>query len=318
MPANHAMHLPVISMMLLMGLLASCAELDSDPPVDAGPDGSTFPVVAVACTNNRNEETGIENWELEVSTTPVESGKPFTATLRGIALFDENFLDIMQDLFPGGVEEINLVDLKATVHVREGATGEDVVLEPEENDYQCGDSFGPPCDHANDLPSVPGRVGNVGNTDCQDPEGPTNPCGRFIRLPISTECEPDGICDEHRKLGPPTFQCERNRFCITGGLRLPLQAQTREYTAGAQGEVLFGWDDQSTGATIQQGGEYDGTWILPPAVYEEPIASIGARVTVRNIPAALECTMGVDSGLTTPSQLLISSPTPNEALIKIP
>ena len=62
-----------------------------------------------------------------VSAEP-RSGEPFTATLGGIAAFDEAFLDAAQTGIAGGVETVNLVELNATVHVRSGTTGDDDVV----------------------------------------------------------------------------------------------------------------------------------------------------------------------------------------------
>jgi len=256
-----------------------------------------------------------------VSPEPIESGQPFTATLGGTALFDESFLDAAQDAFAGGVKEVDMVEFKATVHVRSGATGDDVVLELEPIPYQCFRSR-TACDPVNDvLADPPKPPGLRGNTECE-PVSDANPCGRFIALPISSDCEPGGLCDDLGKIGPAS-QCDNNRFCITGGLPLALQEATGRYTADIdKTEVLFGWDDQGTGATLQEGGPDDGTWILPPAIYAAPTGPNGFRATVRGLPGALECTMGVncaDPDLGTRCfDPLLSSPTPNEALVSFP
>jgi hypothetical protein len=290
--------------MLAMEPLSGCANI--------APDGEDWPIVTVACMNNQDETVvSILDWQLLVSVAkPIESGERFSATLDGVALFDEAFLDDAQPFFAGGVKEIDLVDLNATVHVRSGTTGDDdVVLTVEAIPYQC-ERVRTSCDPANDLPSVPGRRGN---TDCQ-PESATNPCGRFLLLPISSNCDPGGLCASLGKTGPDS-QCELNAFCITGDLRIQLEEARGQYTASTQGDVFFGWDDESTGATIQQGGPNDGTWNLPAAVYENPTGPNGLRLTVGGIPVALECTMGVGS---TDAPDFLSSPSPDSALVRLP
>jgi len=292
-----------------------CASLGSGSGT-GGTGGSGLPGLTLACMTYPGENLGLLDWELFVSTGPIESGEPFTATLGGFAVFPESALDNAQTLFPDGVKEVNYVELNATVHVRSGATGDDVILKVEPTiPYKC--SVGrSACDPANDLEGVPGLRGNTG---CQ-PESAANPCGRFSLLPLSTDCSPGGICADRGKTGPAS-QCDLNGFCVTGSLRFRLQEATGRYTASAQGEVLFGWDDQSTGATVQEGGPNNGTWILPPAVYEEPTGPTGLRLTVGGLPLATECTMGVacmdpDLGIDCPAGLM--SPTPDSALISFP
>jgi hypothetical protein len=77
-------------------------------------------------------------------------------------------------------------------------------------------------------------------------------------------------------------------------------------------EVLFGWDDASTGATLAG----DGSWALPPVLFEDPIVSNGIRADIGGLSVGFECTMGVDSdgifGVGVPDE---SSPTPNLLLI---
>jgi len=301
--------------LLLIVPFVGCAEFD---PADDGP-ATEFDVVRVACRTDVDKTfVSILDWELGVSAEPIEAGKPFSATLDGVALFPEWFLDDGQELIPGGVEEVNLVEFSATVHVRSGALGTDVILESEPIPYSC--SFDKrACDPANDVLGDPPKApGLRGNTDCE-PVSAANPCGRFIRLPISNDCTPGGVCAEKDKLG----QCDLNEFCIIEDLRFPLQEAHGQYTANVRGDVLFGWDDESTGATVRDDPEDPnfGTWILPPAVYEEPLGPIGIRLTVGNFPVAVECTMGVDCkdpDLGTGCQDFVSSPTPDQALISLP
>jgi hypothetical protein len=291
--------------------VASCAAVDPGE-TENEPNAK---VITVACADNVTPQIGVLDWRLEV--TPMQSirgGEPFVATLDGTATFSEGYLDAAQVALPGGVEEINMVDVKATVHVRSGATGADVMLTPEEVPYECNVSR-TPCDPANDLPGVPGARGN---TDCQ-PESQINPCGRFIRLPTSSDCGDDGPCAALGKTGPGS-QCELNGFCVIGELLVPLEEASGRYFADEDGDVLFGWAEESTGATVRESGPNAGTWILPEAVYEEPVGPIGTRTTVVGFPVATECTMGVDSRgpLGVDSLDFLSSATPDSALLSFP
>jgi len=311
-------------MSLMAGTLGACASLDATPPVDGGTGGTGLPPVTVACTNDVTPDISLLDWELGVSADPIKSGEPFTATLDGFAVFGEAFLDAAQDSFPGlGVREVNVVELNATVLVRTGASGSVVVLtlDPTELPYQCERSK-TACDPEHDvLGDPPDPPGLRANTDCE-PVSVANVCGRFVDLPISMECDPDGTCDKKGKAVTPDSQCEVNGFCVTDGVKLPLQAvPAAQYTASDQEKVLFGWDDQNTGATeLEEGGPDDGTWILPPAVYDKPAGPNGIRVTVRGAPVALECTMGVDcmGDLGTGCVSALSSPTPDSALVALP
>jgi hypothetical protein len=288
--------------------LVGCVEVVT-PPID--PNSR---VITVACADSATPDIGVLDWELSVVPEPIVSGKPFSATLDGVAVFSEVYLDAAQSVFPGGVQEANLVNLHATVHVRSGAVGPDVLLTVEEIPHVCSVDR-TACDPTNDLPSVPGARGN---SDCQ-PENQLNPCGRFVRLPISTDCAADGVCATVSKTGPGS-QCELNGFCITGGARLPLEEASGQYMANAEGDVLFGWADKSTGATVQASGPNEGTWILPEAIYEEPLGPNGVRITIGGIAAATECAMGVHSKgpLGVDSLDFLSSPTPDSALMSFP
>jgi hypothetical protein len=275
-------------LLIVLSMVASsagCAQVGACPEGEVMVDGDCVPdgptttkTISVGCRNSLTEALSILDWDLTVSTLAIESGKPFLAALEGVAVFDESFLDSAQDSLPGGVEEVNLVALNATVQVRSGATGDDVILSVEEVPYRC-DEDRAACDPANDLPSVPGARGN---TDCI-PENDFNPCGRFIRLPTSSDCE---LCASLGKSG----QCSNNGFCITGDLRLDLERESREYTADSQGNVLFGWAE---GAAIEE---------MP--VFEDPIGPVGFRLGVGAVPVALECVMPLE----TPPSALIALP----------
>jgi hypothetical protein len=267
------------------------------------PGSEALPIL---CRNSIESSIGLLAWELEVIPDAIESGSPFSAQLGGVMVFGEDFLDSGQELVPGGVREVNLVDVRATVHVRSGAIGDDVSLEVEPIPYRCAAGRAL-CDPANDLEGAPGLRGN---TDCE-PVGPTNACGRYILLPISTDCEPRGLCVLRGK----SEQCALNGFCITGDLRVDLQSAIGQYVADAEGEVLFGWDDQSTGAMLEPEGSEEATWTLPPAVYAEPTGPVGLRLVIAGFPVALECTMGIFDVDRIPPQPV---PAPDAALISFP
>jgi len=274
----------------------------------------------IACNNNQNDTPLAMRWELRVNPEPIVSSQPSTATLDGVAVFEEAILDEGMEVL--ALEDFNLVDLRATVHVRSGATGEDVTLFPDPAlyEYEC-DFDGRPCNPGNDLPSVPGQRGN---TDCH-PEEKTNPCGRFIPVPSSFDCDPGGVCSGLGKTG----QCERHGFCITGGVQFELQEDTGHYTAASEGKVLFGWDDVGTCATLQEEGPNTGTWNLcslyreedplGQQAYEEDSGPISVRATFRGIPLAIECTMAVNcKDFDVGCRDSLPSPTPESELISFP
>ena len=243
-------------------------------------------------------------FELAAAPERIDASGAFAADLGGEAVVPEGLLDSLQLTILGGATRLDLIDARATVHVRNGASGDDVRLEVESIPFRCK------IDDA--ICGVPGKRGN---TDCA-PVGATNPCGRFVSIPTSDDCIPGGVCGMlDGGTGTKVVQCEANGFCVTGELRLPLQSRVGSYTAAASGDVLFGWDDASTGATVAG----DGTWDLPPAVFEAPVVSNGLRISVEGLSVALECTMGVDSGgpdgVGVPGR---SSPTPDAALLTFP
>jgi hypothetical protein len=241
----------------------------------------------------------------------IESGQPFGATLDGVVVFPESYMELGFAFFRDAPTEGNLVELQATVRVREGADGPAVVLRPDKSiAYRCS-SGRQACHPDNDLPSVPGHRGN---TDC----GETNPCGRFIDMPVDSDCSPGGVCAELGKTGPGS-QCDKFDLCITGDLRIELEAVGEIYTPDAAGAVRFGWDD--THLRTREGGDNDGTWIMPKPNYEDPTGPIGVRATFFGEDIAFECVMGVDCsdpilGVGCAGQY--SSPSPNSELISFP
>jgi len=258
---------------------AGCAETGACPAGEVRMDGDcvslSSKIIPVGCRNSFPGGTSLLDWELTVSPTRIESGEPFAATLDGVAVFNEFFVDAAQTVYPGGFQEVNLFDLNATVHVRSGATGDDVSLTlPESIPYECVLSR-TECDPSNDLPGV---LGDRGNTDCE-PEADSNPCGRSVLVPTSTDCAPGGVCADLGKTGPGS-PCSDNGFCVTGDLRIELGKASSDYTADSEGEVLFGWADERSGATIDE---------MP--VFEDPTGPIGIRFGIGTFLVAFECTM---------------------------
>lgn len=277
------------------------------PPCDVSAPECTK-AITLGCTNNVTADVSILPVELTVTPDPVIGGSTVAVNYDGAWEFPEVYLDGAQPLAPGGVTIVDVVDLQATVHVRSGATGADVTLIPEPIPYACTLDTGVSCDPANDQPSIPGLRPN---TDCV-PTGTFNPCGRFVSVPTSIDCGPGGLCET---LGLDKFsQCAANGFCVTGPLSIPLEDVDTSINTDVSGAVLFGWDDQSTGATVNP----DGTWSLPFSLYTDPLGPNGLKVVQAGLAVSLECTMGVasDGPLGTlppvPDQ---ASPTPDSALI---
>ncbi len=278
-----------------------CTFVPIDPPAQTRS-------LTLACTNSVTPQLSFLSFDLTVDPTPVVSSTTLTVDFDGVAELSEAFLDTAQSAVVGGVDKANLLDLQATTHLRAGGGGADVTLLSEPIAFTC-EFDGAPCDPVNDSPSIPGARAN---SDCV-PTGAFNPCGRFVDVPTSADCAPGGICDGLGKLGS---QCTLNGFCVTGPLQLPLAAATQPYLAAASGNIRFGWDDASTGATL----DVDGTWILPAAVFNDPTGPNGIRVNAGGLAVALECTMAVDSNDPVHGVGVVgkSSPTPDSLLVNFP
>jgi hypothetical protein len=275
-----------------------------DPP-------ATTQTITLGCTSDVTTDVSIVPFGLTVDPDGVESSSPVTATLDGVAELPEAVLDLAQTAM-GGVQEVNIIDLAATVQLRSGGAGAAVTLGLDAVPYVCRADLVTSCDPANDD-SV-GAPGNRGNSDCvPTPTDPTNPCGRFLSVPTSFNCLDGGTCDMAGKM----TQCVDNGFCVSGPLPLPLAAVSgASYTADPAGTMLFGWDDVTTGATLNP----DGTYALPPAVFLDPIGANGIRVNLGGLSAAIECTMAVDAndpvhGVGVPGE---ASPSPDAVLLGFP
>jgi len=336
-------------MSAVLVLLVGCSDFDcpdgqarADGMCRPDTDGSLEPktrTIWVSCSNNLIDVTpanvqfqSLLPWELtvDVGSGPILGGEPFGATFSAVAGFDEYFLYAAQGI-AGGVSRAELIDLRATVHVRRGVTdGEDVTLGYAEIPWTCRydrngqeepDGDFPACSAENDKldGSNDDCIGLGGQTD------PQNVCGRFVKIPTSSDCEPGGECERRGDPWPqsisPLEQCEMNGFCVIGPVEVPLTGALDGYVAADSGHVLFGWDDVSTGARVDQSyGRNDGVWILPEAVFEDPPGPNGMRWRIGDVEVAMECTMGVGSwgpfGVRSWNNM--TSPAPDHALISFP
>jgi hypothetical protein len=256
----------------------------------------------VGCTNNITTDVTILPWILNASPSAIVSGQPVTVDYGGALVFAEAFID--QSLAAvAGLGMIELVDAVATAVPRAGLTGPAVALSAAPVPLTCGSgaNVGLPCITAADCP----------------PGAPFVVCGQFIPIPII-----DGAADACAACNAinatKAAQCAINGYCVApGGLSIPLQSATETYTADASGQVLIGFDDLSTGATVAANGTYN----LPAASFPAPATPNGARVIAEFLQIALQCTMAVDSGgpdgpvPPVPDQ---ASPTPDSRLLQFP
>jgi len=226
-----------------------------------GPGNGGEVTVTLGCTNSVSEDISILEWILSVEPEgAVEPGEEFTAEVGGVAFFGESFLDGALDIITD-LKRVALLELAGTVQVRSGGTGDAVVLGPGDIPFTCalpgGDGEAVSCDPANDID--PGQP-LLGNTECI-PSGAINPCLQYFDLPISDDCSDGGVCDmlgknEGEDAGSPGDQCARSGFCITDPLPLPLGSETGTYTAANDAsEMIFGWDDENTGAEVKEVGK---------------------------------------------------------------
>jgi hypothetical protein len=273
--------------------------------------------ITVGCSNNVTGDVSILTFTMDVGPMlGVQPGLPFSAPLDGVGAFTESFLDAAQAVVPGGVRSAQVIGadgVAATVAVRSGATGADVVLGPDFTtlDNRC-DLTGSACDPVNDVP------GN-GNTDCI-PQGTFNNClTGFADVPVQNGTPnsaggctqpapsvpvPDCNCTACDALdatgcrpGDPDVpcvkgdQCTANGFCVTGDLPLALTSGVGNYTAGSSGStMLFGWFDGLAPPVAP------ALLPLPAAVFSNPAAPMGIRVSAGGLFVALQCLQAVDSG----------------------
>lgn len=217
----------------------------------------------------------------------------FTVDFDGKAVFSEFFLDALHVVVPGGAETMEIVELAATVQIRSGATGPDVLLG---------------IDPAAVVPGLtsfcnfpPDQTCTV-DGDCTVP--PCEPPVIIADVPNSTDCSPGGVCDT---LGTNASQCLPNGFCVVSGdLFLPLLEDSGTFTADASGEVLFGCADQgvpdltlcpAAAPACQESWMPDGSYGLSPAIYANPTPPNGVRTEIGGLFVAYTCAMGEEGGI---------------------
>jgi cysteine-rich repeat protein len=279
---------------------------------DATPQTQT---VGVGCSNNVISDQSPFPWELTVSVpTPITGGDTFMADFDGEAVFSEFYLrTFLQGVVCGGVRTIEIDDFAATVQIRSGATGSDVLLGIDSSalvpgptqfcnfpqDQTCtvnGDCLGGVCNAPivlQDLPVLDGTPNSPGGCDSD-----TSNC------PIPGP-PPDCDCSACDALGPDEgAHCADNGFCVNGTLALPMQANSGTYTAGASGgDVRFGWADQLVpGLSICPVGPNcgvipDGAYNLPVASFAAPTPPIGIRSFFGGLAVPNQCAMGEPGGV---------------------
>jgi cysteine-rich repeat protein len=85
--------------------------------------------IAVACSDSATPDIWDVGYELTVDPWgPVATGSLFNADLTAVAKIPEFFLDAVQGVFLGGMTQVDVLELNATVAVRSGASGPDVPL----------------------------------------------------------------------------------------------------------------------------------------------------------------------------------------------
>ena len=266
-------------------------------------------VMTVGCSNNVTGDVSILDFLMDVDPGPMSPNSAFTADLGGTAAFVESFLDASQSVVPGGVRSAQVISVAASVAVRSGATGADVVLGADFSalENRCsltggsctgapgqGDCFVIPsvsnlCTPGfADVPVIEG-VPNTANGCTQPAPGtPVPDCDCSVcEAKDPTGCragDPDVPCTKGD-------QCNTNGFCVDGGLPLALTSAVGNYTAGPSGaDILFGWYDGLAPPVAP------GLLSLPAAVFAQPAAPLGVRVSAGGLFVALQCLMGVDSG----------------------
>lgn len=283
------------------------------------------------------------NYELTVDPGPIVSGEQFAAELRGVGVFDSAIVNrglvVLAEFVPEGFRRIEFTDFQATVHVRRGAEGEDVVLKARPIPHSCTydeqgmkdpDSLGPfpPCSPENDLEdgSNPDCTG-LGNAPHQD-----NRCLPYFPLEVEecNEGDESGRCAELGQTGPGG-PCALVGFCVTESVRIRLEksdgsAYRGAYTADGSGRVLFGFADGSAdpGAypLLENGpnrGAYDPDAMRVPFA-QRRLGPNGLRGAFAGVPLGFECLMGGygrrDDAVGTVDPLV--SPSPDGALISCP
>lgn len=334
-------------------LLTSCSDLamnevGSGGMAGVGGSGGREPIVdpapktrdiGLGCTQNITSLVQSPAWELEVDPGPIVAGETFGAVFRGRATFGEAFLHNAELWVEGGFDRVGLEQIKATVVVRSGATATGpplVLVRPGQVQKTCTyDESGsahvgagpfPVCSEEDDNEdgSNEGCVGLGGAPSSE------NRCLEHLTIETSDDCDPGGVCDTlDGGLGLKNAECEENGFCVTASLEVRLQAEvgargvpddSRSFRAGSSGSVFFGWDDQNTGATVQEGGHDDGVLTLRAAIYDEEPGPNSIRARIPGFAVAYECTMSVGTRASdgVDSETRGRSRTPDYKLIHFP
>jgi hypothetical protein len=284
-----------------------------EPPGPPDPDPQTK-TITVGCRNNVTADVSMLPFDLTVDPGPIAGGQSVSVIYDGVANFAEAFLDAAQAAVPGGVRVAALVDLVATTQVRSGGTFPNVPLTADPStltgscdlmsDGSAIDSLSNPlvvlCNPANNN-------ANGSNAACI-PTGAFNQCRYRTEVPTTTN---QTTCTNLGKAS----QWNLNGFCVTGDLALPLSAQASSGTAGASGQILFGWYDSATVCPPNFPNQGTTTCTLPAAVFSSPAAPLGIRVNASGLSVALQCNQAVDA---TPTGTETPVSQPDSALIPFP
>ncbi|MGB5697239.1 MAG: hypothetical protein WBM46_16395 [Polyangiales bacterium] len=293
----------VVFLMLVPPLGCSDLSASEETTIDGGgqftdPGPHTVPI-PLGCIGNVNDQVYSLVWELTVNPGPIVGGEAFGAVFRGVVIVDRTLLNLSETLVAGGYTRSNVLDLKATVHVRAGVApgGTDVVLRPVPVDRTCryddngaegvGAGPFPQCSKDSDNP-------DGSNENCTGLGGvpdPNNPCGEFYALEISDDCAPGGLCDNLDQAARDA--CGSWGFCVSEASEFLVEGAVEGYVANGSGEVLFGWADENTGAEFDETGGSDGIWVQSMPVFEDAAGPNGFRTTAGDEDFAFECTMGV-------------------------
>lgn len=278
------------------------------PPPDPCPASITKPILLgcvsdpVLSVGGRGEPYNFFTYELTVEPGPIISGEPFGAFFEGRALIGAPTLSsglvTVARTFGVTFRRVELIDFQATVQIRQGAQGDDVVLKTSPIPHTCTyDDNGmtepeaippfPACSPENDRE-------DGSNDDCIGLDGiphPDNPCLPYVELSTSDDCSVGGACDLVGQAGPGG-PCELAGFCVTEAAEVRLERGDGAYIADPSGSVLFGWADEGF-PTIEVGrnrGAYDPSELSRRS--NEEVGPNGFRVNIAAIPLPFECVMG--------------------------
>jgi hypothetical protein len=273
--------------------------------------GLTSGTVQIGCTNGVTSAQSPFPNQLTVEVNePVFGGAPFQADVSGIGAFPQFFLDAAQSTVPGGVRSAIVEGFNATVAAYNGSGT--ILLQADPSQVTPG---------LTQFCTYPGSTVCTSDGDCTVP--PCKTAVLVIDVPIAEDCGAGGVCEG---LGQgfadgPAAQCnitDAPEFCVTGDLAVPLFAPggPQALTAGASGEVVFNWAEDSVTVTCpattgqapgcingDAGTVPDGAFILPASIYGDPVgtpASVGLNGIRLNVAGALfvalQCHPGQDGG----------------------